>query len=132
MMISTKGRYAIRVMIDLAEHSGDGYIAMKTVAKRQGISLKYLEKILPSLVADGLVEGVHGRGGGYKLSKDPSEITAAEIIKNAENGIAPVACLEDGATPCEKADRCKTLSMWKGLSKVVDDYLAGITLDTLI
>lgn len=132
MMISTKGRYALRVMIDLAEHNGDGYIAMKTVAKRQDISLKYLEKILPSLVADGLVEGVHGKGGGYKLSKDPSEITAAEIIKNAENGIAPVACLEDGATPCEKADRCKTLPMWKGLSKVVDDYLAGITLDTLI
>lgn len=131
-MISTKGRYALRVMIDLAEHNGDGYIAMKTVAKRQDISLKYLEKILPSLVADGLVEGVHGKGGGYKLSKDPSEITAAEIIKNAENGIAPVACLEDGAPPCEKADRCKTLPMWKGLSKVVDDYLAGITLDTLI
>lgn len=132
MMISTKGRYALRVMIDLAEHSGDGYIAMKTVAKRQDISLKYLEKILPSLVADGLVEGLHGKGGGYKLSKDPSEITAAEIIKNAENGIATVACLEDGAAPCEKADRCKTLPMWKGLSKVVDDYLAGITLDTLI
>lgn len=132
MMISTKGRYALRVMIDLAEHSGDGYIAMKTVAQRQDISLKYLEKILPSLVADGLVEGVHGKGGGYKLSKDPSEITAVEIIKNAENGIATVACLEDGATPCEKADRCKTLPMWKGLSKVVDDYLAGITLDTLI
>ena len=132
MMISTKGRYALRVMIDLAEHSGDGYIAMKTVAQRQDISLKYLEKILPSLVADGLVEGVHGKGGGYKLSKDPSEITAAEIIKNAENGIAPVACLEDGVLPCEKADRCKTLPMWKGLSKVVDDYLTGITLDMLI
>lgn len=132
MMISTKGRYALRVMIDLAEHSGDGYVAMKTVADRQGVSLKYLEKILPGLVADGLVEGVHGKGGGYKLTRKPSEITVAEIIKISENSIEPVACLADGAEPCEKAGRCKTLPMWKGLSKVVNDYLSGITLDTLV
>ena len=132
MMISTKGRYALRVMIDLAEHRDDGYIPMKNVAQRQDISLKYLEKILPGLVAEGLVEGVHGKGGGYKLSKDPSEITAAEIIRVSENSIAPVACLEEGASACEKADCCKTLPMWIGLNKVVEDYLTGITLDTLI
>ena len=132
MMISTKGRYALRVMIDLAEHSNDGYVAMKIVAARQGVSLKYLEKILPNLVANGLVEGVHGKGGGYKLTRDPAQITAAEIIKCSEDGIAPVACLEDGALPCEKAGGCKTLPMWKGLNKVVNDYLSGITLDTLM
>lgn len=132
MMISTKGRYALRVMIDLAEHRDEGYVAMKTVAQRQGISLKYLEKILPALVANGLVEGVHGKGGGYRLSKEPSDITAADIIKNSENGIAPVACLADGATPCEKSESCKTLPMWIGLNKAVDEYLTGITLDTLM
>ena len=112
-MISTRGRYALRVMIDLAEHADDGYIPMKEVAQRQGISLKYLERIMPALSKNNLVEGVHGKGGGYRLSRKPEDYTAGEILRLVEGSLAPVACLECGAEPCSRQDTCKTIAMWK-------------------
>ena len=132
MMISTKGRYAMRVMIDLAEHGGDGYVAMKEVAERQQISLKYLEKILPALVAEGLVEGVHGKGGGYRLTRKPEEYTAGEILRVAEGELVPVACMLCGAEPCKRAAECRTLPMWNKLGSVVGNYLDGVTVADLI
>lgn len=133
MMVSTKGRYALRVMIDLAENGADGnYIAMKNVAERQDISLKYLEKILPDLVANGLVEGVHGKGGGYRLTRTPEEYNVCEILKVTENGVAPVACLEEGAPECERCSECRTIPMWTELNKVVDDYLSSVSLASLM
>lgn len=102
MMISTRRRYCLRVMIDLAEHQREGYIPMKDVAERQDISLKYLEKILPVLVKNGIVEGLQGKTGGYRLSRKPEEYTLGEILRLTEGSLAPVACLECGAAPCEK------------------------------
>lgn len=128
MMISTRGRYALRVMIDLAEHRNDGYIPMKEVAERQGVSLKYMERILPALSKNNLVEGVHGKGGGYRLSRTPEEYTVGEILRLAEGDMAPVACLECGATPCDRKDSCKTLSMWTEFYDMTNKYFDGITL----
>lgn len=132
MMISTRGRYALRVMIDLAEHAGDGYIPMKKVAERQGISLKYLEQILPALSKNKLIEGVHGKGGGYRLSRNPEEYTVGEILRLTEGDLAPVACLECGAAACERKDTCKTLSMWDGFLELTNRYFDGITLADLV
>ena len=132
MMISTRGRYALRVMIDLAEHTGDGYIPMKKVAERQGISLKYLEQILPALSRNKLIEGVHGRGGGYRLSRNPREYTVGEILRLTEGELAPVACLECGAAPCSRKDTCKTLSMWSGFFQLTNKYFDGMTLADLV
>ena len=131
MMISTRGRYALRVMIDLAEHKTDGYIPMKEVAARQEISLKYLERILPVLVKNGLVEGVQGKGGGYKLSRAPEECTVGEILRLTDGNLAPVACLECNAEVCEKKDTCKTLSMWTEFHRMTNDYFDGITIAEL-
>lgn len=132
MMVSTRGRYALRVMIDLAEHKNDGYIAMKTVAERQGISLKYLERILPLLVAEKMIEGVHGKGGGYRLTRAPESYFVGEILRVTEGNIAPVACLECGAEPCEHESECRTLPMWKELNAVISDYLDNKKLSDLI
>ncbi len=131
-MVSTRGRYALRVMIDLAEHYDGNYISMKSVAERQGISLKYMEKILPLLVSANLIEGVHGRGGGYKLTRRPEEYTVNEILSPAEGTLAPVACLEEGAQLCIRKDQCRTLPLWVGLDKVVTEYLDGIRLSDLM
>ncbi len=132
MMISTRGRYALRVMIDLAEHNNGSYIPMKDVAKRQEISLKYLEKILPVLSKNGLIEGVHGKGGGYRLTRDPSDYTAGEILRLAEDGLVPINCLKDGAPPCQQAAECRTLSMWQGFYKLINEYFDGITIEDLM
>lgn len=132
MMISTKGRYALRVMIDLAEHSSEGYIAMKEVADRQGISLKYLERILPLLVKENLIAGVHGKGGGYKLTREAKDYPVGEILRLVEGDIAPVACLECGGTPCDKSETCRTLPMWKKLNTMVNDYLDGVSIADLM
>lgn len=131
-MISTKGRYAIRVLIDLAEHSTGNYVPMKDVARRQGLSLKYLERIMPVLTKNHIIEGVHGKGGGYRLSKSPEEYTAGEILKLTETHFAPVACLEEGAPPCSRAENCPTLEMWRGYHKLTEDYFNGIRLSDLI
>ena len=131
MMISTRGRYALRVMIDLAEHIDNGYVPMKEVAKRQEISLKYLERILPVLVKNGLVEGVQGKGGGYRLSRAPEECTVGEILRLTEGNLAPVACLDCNAEVCEKKNTCKTLSMWTEFHRLTNQYFDGITIAEL-
>ena len=131
-MITTRGRYALRVMLDLAEHAGEGYIPMKEVAERQGISLKYLERIMPSLSKNKLVEGVHGKGGGYRLSRLPEEYSVGEILRLAEGELAPVACLECGAKPCDRRDECKTISMWSKFYDMTNEYFDGITIADIL
>ena len=132
MMISTRGRYALRVMIDLAENSDGSYLAMKEVAQRQGVSLKYLERILPLLVDGGLVEGLRGKGGGYRLTRDPEEYPIGEILRLTEGDLAPVACLEKGASHCERTANCQTLPLWKELDTLVNGFLDSKTLADLI
>ena len=132
MMIFTRGRYALRVMIDLAEYADNGYIPMKLVAQRQKISLKYLEQILPILSRNKLIEGVHGKGGGYRLCRNPKEYTVGEILRLTEGDLAPVACLAGEAAACERKDSCKTLSMWNGFFELTNRYFDGITLADLV
>lgn len=132
MTISSKGRYALRVLIDLAENDNGSYIPMKVVAERQGISLKYLEHILPTLKQNNIVEGVHGKGGGYRLTRSPEEYTVGEVLRLVEGDLAPVACLECNAEPCKRADSCRTLSMWKNLYTIIVEYFDGITLKDLL
>ena len=132
MMISTRGRYALRVMIDLAEHNDGGYIAMKAVAERQGVSLKYLEKILPLLVSGGLVEGVHGKGGGYRLTRAPEDYRIREILVLTEGDLAPVACLGTDAEPCSRTAECRTLPLWNELNRRISEYLDSVTLAELM
>lgn len=129
-MISTRGRYAVRVLIDLAEHPG-GYVPMREVAARQDISLKYIERILPTLTGGGFIEGVHGKGGGYRLARDPASITVLDVLLLAEGDLAPVSCLACGAAPCPRAAYCKTLPMWKEYEKMTKDYFGGITIADL-
>ena len=132
MMVSTRGRYALRVMIDLAEHSNGKYIAMKSVSERQDISLKYMEKILWLLVSANLIEGVHGKGGGYRLTRAPQDYPVREILQLTEGSLAPVACLECGAEECKHAAECRTLPMWTELGHLVNEYLERITLADLM
>ena len=132
MLISTKGRYALRVMVDLAENYKCGYIPLKDIASRQEISLKYLESIMVLLSKSGLIDGAHGKGGGYRLNRDPKDYKIGEIIKIADGTLAPVACLEENAPCCKRADKCKTLPLWKGLDKVVSEYLNSFTLYDMI
>ena len=132
MMISTKGRYALRVMLDLAEHNTGVYIPLKDIARRQEISVKYLENILASLSRVELVDASRGKGGGYRLSKPPAEYSAGEIIRMAEGGLSPVACLKNGGQGCERADSCLTLPLWQGLDRVVSDYLDRFSLADLL
>ena len=132
MIISTRGRYALRVMIDLAENGNGQYIAMKKIADRQGVSLKYLERILPVLTQNGIVEGIHGKGGGYRLTKKPEEYRVGDILRLTEGNLVPVSCLEDGAPICERANECRTLPMWKELNKLVNDYFDSVRLSDLL
>lgn len=132
MKISTKGRYALRMMLDLAMHGDDGYVALKDIAKRQGISKKYLEQIVPLLNSADFLQTNRGYQGGYMLSKSPDRYTVGDILRTTEGGIAPVACLEQGPNRCERSSECMTLDIWKGLYKVMTDYLDGITLQDLI
>lgn len=131
-MVSTRGRYALRVMIDLAEHREDGYISMKSVAQRQDISLKYLEKILPLLVKEKMIEGVHGKGGGYRLTDVPENYRVGDILRLTEGDLAPVACLECNAEPCSRTAECKTRPMWNELNNLINRYLDGVTLSDLM
>ena len=131
-MISTKGRYAIRILLDLAEHHTGSYIPMKEVAARQEISLKYIERIMPSLKAAGLVDSVHGIGGGYRLTRDPDRYTLWEILQLAEGDMAPVSCLSPGAPPCPRAAECRTLPMWMELNRRVNEYLDSVTIADLM
>ena len=131
-MISTRGRYAIRIMLDIAERASDSPVPMRDVAKRQEISLKYIERIMPMLTAGGLVSATHGKGGGYRLCREPSEYTVWEILTLAEGDMAPVACLCENSEPCSRASECRTLPMWEGYFKVTKDYFSKITLQSLM
>lgn len=128
MLISTRGRYALRVLMDLAEHTQEGYIPMKEVAARQGISLKYLEQIIPVLSKNGIIEGVHGKGGGYRLVKPPEECRIGDILRLTEGDLAPVACLEKNAKPCERAFECRTYPLWVDFYRLVNDFFDSKTL----
>jgi len=130
-MISTRGRYALRAMIDLAEQETDRAVPLRDIAERQGISLKYLEAIMPGLKDSGLVIGTAGKGGGYKLAKPASEYSIAEILEATEDQLAPVACLGDDFK-CERADVCKTLPMWRKLNSMILDYLESVKLTDLM
>ncbi len=132
MMVSTRGRYALRVMIDLAERSDDEYIPMKEIAERQKISLKYLEKILPVLAKNSLIEGVHGKGGGYRLTRAPQDYPIGEILRLTEGDLAPVSCLECNASACERSEDCRTRPMWDKLNQLITDYFDGITISDLM
>lgn len=131
-MFSTRGRYALRIMTDLAGHTDGGYIPLKELAARQEISLKYIERIMPELARSGLVEGVHGKGGGYRLLGQPEDISAGDVLRAAEGELAPVACLACDSAPCRRAAECKTLPMWKEYYKLTTDYFDSISLAELM
>lgn len=131
-MISTKGRYSIRILLDLAEHRNGGYIPIKEVAARQEISLKYVEKLMPALKNAGLIDSTHGIGGGYRLTREPDEYTLWEILRLAEGDLAPVACLQENAAACSRAAECRTLPVWEKYYELTKDYFSGITLADLL
>lgn len=131
MIVSTRGRYALRVMIDIAEHPNEPYIPLKSIAARQGISEKYLESILKILVQEHLLEGMRGKGGGYRLTREPDQYTVGEILTLTEGSLAPVSCLAQGAAPCRRMSSCRTYEMWKGLDDLIEDYFGKITLADL-
>ena len=130
-MISTRGRYALRVMIDLAKQPEDHYIPLKDIADRQGISKKYLEIIVRDLVNGKLVTGISGKGGGYRLSRKPEDIPVGEIIELTEGTMSSVACLENDAEPCPRADMCETLPMWKEYNQLIHDFFYSKRLSDL-
>ncbi len=132
MRISTKGRYALRMMIDLAEHQGEGFIALKDIAKRQDISKKYLEQIVPVLNRADFLQANRGFQGGYRLSRSPDKYTVGDILRLTEGSLAPVACLDQSPLTCERAATCVTLPIWQGLNKVINEYLDGITLQDIL
>lgn len=132
MKVSTNGRYALRTMLDLAMHDRGALIPLKDISARQGITVKYLEQVMTLLSRAGYVRSVRGAGGGYRLSREPSEYTAGDILRVAEGSLAPVACLEDSVNQCPRASECPTLGFWEGLSDVVNQYVDSITLEDLV
>lgn len=132
MKISTRGRYALRFMIDLAQHGNGEYTALRDISERQEISIKYLEQITSLLSKFGLLLSVRGPQGGYKLAKSPAQYTIGEILRITEGNLAPVTCLETEENTCPRKENCPTLTLWEGLSKIVNNYLEGITLEDLV
>ena len=132
MNITSKGRYALRVMLDLAQHREEGYISLKTIADRQGYSMKYLEMIVGSLKREGLVASTRGKEGGYRLVRDPEDYTIGEILRCIEDNLAPVACIKAGDICCEHAGECMTVPMWKELDDITNAYLDGVSLQDLL
>ena len=132
MLVSTRGRYALRVMIDLAEHNTGEYIPLKEISDRQDISKKYLESIIALLVKEDFLEGLRGKGGGYRLVKQPEEYTVRSILLLTEGTLAPVVCLADEKQCCQRAAECKTLPMWKKLDSLINDYLESVTIAQLM
>ena len=132
MMISTRGRYALRILIDLAEHQQGGYVTLKEAAERQEISEKYLESIVKDLVRGKYIEGLRGKGGGYRLSRPAEEINVLDVLRLMEGTLVPVACLEAGRKPCSRVSSCRTLPIWEGLDRVVSEYLSAYTVQDLI
>lgn len=132
MKISTKGRYALRMMIDLAQNQGDGYVSLKDIANRQEISKKYLEQIVAILNRPDVLRTNRGYQGGYRLAKNANEYTVGDILRLTEGGLAPVSCLDNSPILCDRAEDCITLPIWKGLYKVISEYLDSITLQDII
>ena len=132
MNITSKGRYALRVMLDLAQHPEDGFVSLKTVAERQDISMKYLESIVGSLKKAELLESTRGKEGGYRLSKPPADYTVDEILRSIEDKLAPVSCIKDGSIQCDRASACLTIPMWKELDEITNAYLKTVTLEDLL
>ena len=132
MLISTKGRYALRVMIDLAEHRSGEFISLKEIAQRQEISEKYLESIIRTLVKAKVVESLRGKGGGYRLTKNPEQYTVGSILRLTEESLAPVACLEHEPIDCPRAEECITLDFWRGLYDTINKYVDSVTLEELV
>ena len=132
MNITSKGRYALRVMLDLAQHREEGYISLKTIADRQGISMKYLEMIVSNLKKAELVDSTRGKEGGYKLSRGPRDYTVGDILRCIEDNLAPVACIKAGSINCENAGGCMTVPMWKELDDITNAYLDTVSLEDLL
>ena len=132
MRISTKGRYAIRLMIDIAQHSNGENVSLKDISKRQGISLKYLEQIVNMLSKAGLLRSQRGSQGGYRMAKKPEEYTIGDILRITEGELAPVACLEDGENNCPRVSMCPTISFWEGLYDTINKYLDSKTIADLV
>lgn len=132
MLISTRGRYALRVLIDLAEQNAEDFIPLKEISARQNLSQKYSESIMTMLSKAGMIEGIHGKGGGYRLSRKPEEYRIGEVLRLTEGTLAPVSCLECGAAPCERADECRTLPMWIRLDEMINGYLDGVSIADLM
>ena len=132
MKVSTKGRYALRLMIDLAEHDHGSFIPLKEISARQGISIKYLEQIVNQLSRSGLLRSVRGAQGGYRLSKPVQAYTAGEILRVTEGGLAHIACLEKNAAICSRKDTCSTLPFWNGFADAINNYVDNITLEDLV
>lgn len=132
MMISTRGRYALRLMLDLAEHQGNGFVALKDSAQRQDISKKYLEQIIPTLNRFDLLRTTRGYQGGYRLARNPEDYTLGDILRATEGTLAPVACLDAEQNTCARQADCATLPIWRGLDKVINEYLDGITLQDIL
>ncbi len=132
MLISTRGRYALRVLVDMAEHRTEGFIPLREVARRQDISEKYLESIVKDLVKGGFLAGLRGKGGGYRLCREPDRINVGEVLCRMEGSLAPVACLEEDAEPCARAADCSTLAFWQGLDTVIRQYTGHYTVADLM
>ncbi len=131
MLISTRGRYALRILVDMAEHQTDGYIPLKEIANRQEISEKYLESIVKELVKNGVVTGLRGKGGGYRLCRSADLINVGDVLMITEGNLVPVSCMETGDARCERAPQCRTLEFWHGLSDVISRYTHSFTIDDL-
>lgn len=132
MKISTKGRYALRMLLDLAAHQGDGYVALKDIAERQDISKKYLEQIIPLFHKSDILRTTRGFQGGYRLAKSPDTCTVGEILRLTEGSLSPVACLEHTPIECDRCNECATLPVWQGLYRIINEYLDGITLQDIL
>lgn len=130
-MISTKGRYALLVMVDLAEHRGNEYVPLRDIAERGGISEKYLESILKPLVQGKLVVGLRGKGGGYRLVRRPEKVSVGQVLRLEEETLAPVACLSDATPTCKKSSSCPTLPMWEKLNTMINEFFDGISITDL-
>lgn len=132
MKVSTKGRYALRIMIDLAMNDNGEYIRLKEIAERQSITLKYMEQIMPLLTKAGYVRSYRGNNGGYMLARSPEEYTVGDILRTTEGSLAPISCIEETPNRCPRKEYCTTLSFWEGMAKVINEYVDGITLADLM
>ncbi len=132
MKISTKGRYALRMMVDMAQHQGNGAVALKDIAERQNVSKKYLEQIALVLSQSGMLQGTRGHQGGYRLIAEPADCTVYDILRDVEGSMHPVACLDHAPNACERCNGCETLFIWEGLDQVIHDYLSSMTLQDVL